>query len=350
MIAAYVTRYHSELIGDRRALTGILAVIVLMLAANKILAGFLLLNPFVALLPAMMAGAILALARSQRFALAIGVAVAILLLLQIRGSVEQFLVMLAGMAAVIFQLGDVRTRTTLIRATGVAATISFLAVIVTGMATAKPWPFALADAFWAGGCGLMTGFVVQGTLPLIESVFHVATSLTLLEWCDASRPLLKRLAMEAPGTYNHSLQLGSLCESAADAIGAGACSHASGRTTTTSARSTSPSTSSRTRPARSPSTPSSRPAMSLLIIIGHVKDGLELAREYGLPKSSTSSSSAITARRSCSTSTTPPPSSGKSPPTAPPTRRSSATRAPSPPPRSPRSSCSPTRPRAPSAP
>ncbi len=284
MLAAYVARYHPDLLADRRTLTGFLTLIVAMLAANKILVGALQMNPHVALLPAMMAGAILTLARSQRFALAVGATVAMLIILQMRGRMEHFLVLLAGTGAIIFQLGEIRTRTKLIRTSGLAAGISLLAVLLTGLAFAKPLVFATEDAIWAAGCGLMTGFVVQGALPLIESVFHVATSLTLLEWCDASKPLLKRLAMEAPGTYNHSLQLGSLCEAAADAIGArgllarvGAYYHDIGKINK-------PDYFIENQAGSLSKHAKLSPAMSLLIIVGHVKDGLELAREYNLPK------------------------------------------------------------------
>jgi len=284
MLAAYVARYHGDLLTDRRTMTGFLVVFVGMLAANKILVGALQMNPYVALLPAMMAGAILTLARNQRFALAAGAALAMLLVLQMRGQMELLLVLLAGMAAIVFQLGEIRTRTKLIRSSAVAAGISLLAVLVTGLAAAKPPVFAMEDAIWAAGCGLMTGFVVQGALPLIESVFHIATSLTLLEWCDASRPLLKRLAMDAPGTYNHSLQLGSLCEAASDTIGArgllarvGAYYHDIGKINK-------PDYFIENQAGSLSKHAKLSPAISLLIIIGHVKDGLELAREYGLPK------------------------------------------------------------------
>ncbi len=284
MLGAYVARYHGDLIDDRRTLLALLAVLVLTLAANKVLIEFLLLNPFVVLLPAMTAGAIFTLARNQRFALALGVTTAMLLVLQVRGSMELFLVLLAGMTATIFQLAEVRTRTKIISSSAVAAGVSLLGVMITGLAAAKPWVFTGQDAMWAAGCGLMTGFVVQGGLPLIESVFHVATSLTLLEWCDASRPLLKRLAVEAPGTYNHSLQLGSLCEAAAETIGArgllarvGAYYHDIGKINK-------PDYFIENQAGSLSKHAKLSPAMSLLIIIGHVKDGLELAREYGLPK------------------------------------------------------------------
>ena len=129
----------------------------------------------------------------------------------------------------------------------------------------------------------MAGFFVQGVLPLVERAFGVATSMTLLEWCDADKPLLRRLRLEAPGTHSHSLQLGAVCEAAADAIGAwgllaraGAYYHDIGKTNKPGYfienQAGSPSRHSRLSP-----------AMSLLIITGHVRDGLELAREYRLP-------------------------------------------------------------------
>ena len=59
-----------------------------------------------------------------------------------------------------------------------------------------------------------------GILPFIEKAFRITTSMTLLELADASHPLLRRLAIEAPGTYNHSLQVATLAEAAAEAIGA----------------------------------------------------------------------------------------------------------------------------------
>src|SRR3712207_7616553 len=53
----------------------------------------------------------------------------------------------------------------------------------------------------------------------IERAFRITTSMTLLELADASQPLLRRLQVEAPGTYNHSMQVAILAEAAADAIG-----------------------------------------------------------------------------------------------------------------------------------
>ena len=107
---------------------------------------------------------------------------------------------------------------------------------------------------------------------MVERLFGVATSMTMLEWCDASKPLLKRLSLEAPGTFNHSLQLGAMCEAAAEVIGArgllarvGAYYHDIGKINKPEYFSENESGSASKHAKLSP-------AMSLLIIIGHVKD------------------------------------------------------------------------------
>jgi putative nucleotidyltransferase with HDIG domain len=110
--------------------------------------------------------------------------------------------------------------------------------------------------------------------------------MTLLELADGGQPLLRRLAMEAPGTYNHSLQVATLAEAAAEAIGAnsllcrvGSYYHDVGKINKADyfIENQQPGGQSRHL--------NLSPSVSLLIIIGHVKDGVELAREYNLPTS-----------------------------------------------------------------
>src|SRR5688500_14243993 len=109
--------------------------------------------------------------------------------------------------------------------------------------------------------------------------------MTLLELADASQPLLKRLAIEAPGTYNHSLQVATLAEAAADAIGANsllcrvaAYYHDDGKINKADYFIENHSIGENRHLNLSPS-------VSLLIIIWHVKDGIELASEYNLTTS-----------------------------------------------------------------
>jgi putative nucleotidyltransferase with HDIG domain len=107
--------------------------------------------------------------------------------------------------------------------------------------------------------------------------------MTLLDYSDANQPLLKRLAMEAPGTFSHSLLLGSIAEAAAEAIGrngllcrVGAYYHDIGKINK-------PSYFVENEMGSTSRHKELSPAMSQLVIVGHVKDGIEMAKEYSLP-------------------------------------------------------------------
>ena len=125
-----------------------------------------------------------------------------------------------------------------------------------------------------------------GILPFVEKSFRITTGMTLLELADASHPLLRRLATEAPGTYSHSWQVASLAESAAEAIGANgllcrvaAYYHDVGKIHKADYFVENQ------QPGQQNRHINLTPSVSFLIIKGHVADGAELAREYNLPAS-----------------------------------------------------------------
>lgn len=133
--------------------------------------------------------------------------------------------------------------------------------------------------------GIISSMIALGTLPLFESTFQIITPYGLAELADHNQPLLKRLQIEAPGTYHHSLMVSNLCEAAAEAIGAnpilarvGAFYHDIGKLK---------------RPLffvenqsyfgiENPHT-KLNPRLSKMVITAHPKDGVELAKEYHLP-------------------------------------------------------------------
>jgi len=132
--------------------------------------------------------------------------------------------------------------------------------------------------------GLFSAVVTIGILPFLESTFGILTPISLLELSNPNHPLLKKLLMEAPGTYHHSLIVGNLAEAAAEAVGAdpllcrvGALFHDVGKMK---------------RPMffienqMSKENPHDKiaPSLSHLIITSHVRDGLEMQEAYRLPK------------------------------------------------------------------
>jgi putative nucleotidyltransferase with HDIG domain len=145
------------------------------------------------------------------------------------------------------------------------------------------WTAALRAAGYYACAAFLAGLLVQSLLPLIEKVFRIATSMTLLDYSDANQTLLKKLAMEAPGTFSHSLLIGSIAEAAAEAIDCngllcrvGAYYHDIGKINK-------PKYFTENEMGSTSKHKELSPAMSQLIIIGHVKDGTEMAKEFGLP-------------------------------------------------------------------
>jgi len=96
---------------------------------------------------------------------------------------------------------------------GLILAISFYHYGTVGIVT-------LGDMVSAAISMLLTAILVVGLLPLLESAFKIMTDVTLMEYMDPKNDLLKRLTIEAPGTYQHSIVVGNLTESAASAIGA----------------------------------------------------------------------------------------------------------------------------------
>ena len=130
----------------------------------------------------------------------------------------------------------------------------------------------------------MSGFLITGLLPFIEGLFGVLTEISLLELGDVAHPLLQELVRRAPGTYNHSINVGSLGEAAAESIGAkgllvrvGAYFHDIGKMLK-------PDYFVENQGLEGSRHDALNPAMSTLIIIAHIKDGADLARQHKLPR------------------------------------------------------------------
>ncbi len=284
LLGLYISKYNPRIVKNHWRGLAVAALLGLILLVGKIVIGTGMMNPYLSVFGIFLAAAMLTIAYNQRFAFAVSGSLVVLTVLQLRFGFAGLLALWSSAAATVFLLGEIRTRSKLIETGGLAAVAVFAAVWLVELAGDVPGHIMLVDGCCAAGAAIAGGFIAQGILPLIERVFSIATSLTLLEWCDANKPLLKRLALEAPGTYNHSLVLGAMCESAAEAIGArgllarvGAYYHDVGKINK-------PDYFSENQAGSASKHDKLSPAMSLLVIKGHVKDGIEMARQYGLPR------------------------------------------------------------------
>jgi putative nucleotidyltransferase with HDIG domain len=133
--------------------------------------------------------------------------------------------------------------------------------------------------------GFISPILTIGLLPLFESGFGITTDVTLLELSDLNRPLLKRLAIEAPGTYQHSIMIGTLAEDAAEAIGANSLLARVGSYYHDIGKMLKPEYFVENQTGATNKHEKLAPTMSAMILEAHVKEGVELALEHNLPRS-----------------------------------------------------------------
>jgi cyclic-di-AMP phosphodiesterase PgpH len=199
------------------------------------------------------------------------------------GKLSDLLVAMAGQATAILVLRSVRTRTRLVEVGAVAGVAYLLMTVATEMHSGQLWKVIAFDAGRGLAWGTLAGFLVSGLLPLVERCFAIVTDVSLLELGDGSHPLLQELVRRAPGTYTHSMTVATLAEPAAEAIGANPLLARVGSYFHDIGKMLKPQyfIENQTGENRHDAL---EPALSTLIIIGHVKDGVALAEQYRLPR------------------------------------------------------------------
>ena len=193
-----------------------------------------------------------------------------------------FATMIAG-ALGIFSVRDIKNRGQFFVSAGVVFLGYLWVLAASWLLSRTSFDRFMLDTLMVG----VNSFLLIMALPLLwvfERAFKITTDLTLLELSDTNRPLLKELSVRAPGTFNHSLQVANLAEAAADAIGANALLTRVGALYHDIGKMLKPEYFvENQRPGENPHD-SLKPRMSALIIASHVKEGLEIGRQYKLPQ------------------------------------------------------------------
>ena len=204
-----------------------------------------------------------------------------------------FIVMslISGFVAVFVTL-EVRQRSRLVRAglfVGLATWVLALMFGLIGPIVLEVfgninWQLIALQSFAAVASGVLTAILVSGTLPVLENLFQITTDISWLEAADLNHPLLKRMTIEAPGTYHHSLVVANLAEAAAEAIGANptrarvcAYFHDIGKLVK-------PDYFNENIDLQNNPHNELAPTMSALIITAHIKEGIDLALKHHLKR------------------------------------------------------------------
>ncbi|HLW63765.1 MAG TPA: HDIG domain-containing protein [Gemmataceae bacterium] len=278
-VALYISRYQPHLAGKLPSLIGVsiqaIATVFLALLVNR--------APWnAAVLPLTLSAMIYTVVFPAPFAMLLAFTLSLTTVLSMGTGTEQLLILMGGLAPAALMPRGINSRSQLVK---IAATAGLAFAITTWacyLLTEQTLRFTLSDAirnfFWA----LLAGFILGGSIPLIERCYGVVTDVSLMELADSSHPLLQDLIRRAPGTYTHSMTMATLAEAAAKEIGANplltrvSCYfHDVGKMV---------------KPQYFVENQNGynrhdqlEPAMSVLIIVGHVKDGVALAEQHRLP-------------------------------------------------------------------
>lgn len=290
VIVYYLYRFKREILNQEPQLVlfGLVIVITLLLARGTLsinfgesrgldfLSGYLI--------PCAAGTMIMAILLGVRVGMFISIILSILVSLMVGSELSYGVVAAVGGLVGVYSVSHLSQRRDLIRSSLYVGTANAVAVVglllMDGSAPLVTFTGALVGVL----NGVLSAVLMIGSLPFLETAFGITSAVRLLELSDPNQPLLRRLMLEAPGTYHHSILVANLAEAAADAVGAnsllarvGAYYHDIGKLK---------------RPyffienLLTQENPHDKltPSLSTLIITSHVKDGLELAQEYKLPQ------------------------------------------------------------------
>lgn len=284
VVIYYIYLFNREIYENANyiALLGLIVVLTLVLGlAARYFSGYLI--------PVAMAAILITVLFEARLAMLFNIVLALFLGFVVDGELSFFVVTLLGGLVAIYSVTHLKQRSDLTRAGFYIAAVNVATIIAIflmnqGFQLDYDYLREFSIAVLAGiGNGLFSAVMAIGLLPFLESAFGLTTAVTLLELADPGRPLLRKLLVETPGTYHHSILVGNMAEAASEAVGAdpllsrvAAFYHDLGKT-------------------RRPyffvenqfmnTNPHEKisPNLSALIIRSHVKDGLEMARKEKLP-------------------------------------------------------------------
>ncbi len=275
----YMRRYAHECLKN----DGLLLMIAIIFALSILLSSAGIaktVSPY--LLPIIAGTALIAILLDIRFAITYNVVISIIAVLIFEGDIYCLsCLMLSGtLSAFVFTRAGMRH--TLVFSALIQSLCQFALYFAIAVIEGLEIKGALMRGVYGLASGAISSVFIIGTLPFWEYAFDVTTPFKLLELANPDQPLLKRLLTEAPGTYHHSLMVGNLAEAACEAVGGNALLARTGAYYHDVGKLRRPQYFKENQYAENPHDKMS-PVLSASVILSHVKEGSELARQHRLP-------------------------------------------------------------------
>ncbi|WP_027338656.1 HD family phosphohydrolase [Halonatronum saccharophilum] len=284
LTTVYIYRYQKDILDEEGilALLGLLPIVILLLAkiANYIPITY---NSFI--VPVAAVSIIITILINTNLAVVYTIFLSFLVALATGDGVISIAVLIVSGLTGIYSVSKLTQRSDLVKAGFIVGGVSSLTIFIFMLT--EPY-LQIIEFVRVVPMGIVNGIIVavvtNGLLPYVENLFGITSPVKLLELSNPNHPLLKRLLVEAPGTYHHSIIVGNLAETAADQVGAdsllarvAAYYHDVGKIKRSYFF---------TENQIGYENPHDKlsPNLSTLIITSHIKDGVELAKEYKLPQ------------------------------------------------------------------
>jgi len=279
VVFLYLSYFYSDIYENvnKLILLGIISIFVVLLAKVAIQAsGYLM--------PIASASMLIAISLTPNIAILLTVILSLLIGFIPGGGLNYILVSVISGIVAIYSIRKATQRSSLTRAGLIIAGVNIITISALGLINNEGYYLILQNNLWGVLNGFLAVILTIGILPFLESYFDITTSFKLMELSNPNQPLLKKMILEAPGTYHHSIVVGNLSETAAEEIGGngllarvGAIYHDIGKIKR-------PYFFTENQEAYKNIHDEMEPSLSALVIASHVKEGIELAKKNKLPK------------------------------------------------------------------
>jgi len=275
----YLYKYHPKIFNDIKKIVmlNIISIIAILLA--RVLGIISLFVIPLACVPMLMAILI-----NDEVSIVLNILNCILISVAVNFNFEITILALLNSIVGVMMLKKMQQRNDILYSSIFIATINLMVYLSMGFLLSNSIIDVLKKAVIVYLASLISGVLTIGFLPFFESSFDIVTTVKLLELSNPNHPLLKRLLLEAPGSYHHSILVANLAEVAAEAVGANPVLARASAYYHDIGKIKRPYFFKENQLGNDNPHDKITPNLSTLIIISHVKDGLELAKEYKIPK------------------------------------------------------------------
>lgn len=277
LLILYIHNFCAKIIQGTKELI-LLCVIILL----TLLSAWLVNPANTLLIPVFIAPMLISVLLDLRLGIVVNILLSMVITLITKGDTGFFFTAVIGgtIAAFIVHGANQRSR---ISASGlVIAVVNAIVIICIGLTNKSNAASMFNSAAIVAANGMLSTIFTIGTLPFFESTFNIITPLKLLELANPNQPLIKKLLMEAPGTYHHSLMVGNLAEVATEAISGNALLARVGAYYHDVGKLKRPNFFKENQLSDNPHDRMT-PNLSTLVITSHTSDGAEIAEKYKVP-------------------------------------------------------------------